>query len=119
MLNYGLYNIISFMLISCYTYRYLKYDNVTPLSCENILLELNDVHRKSVGVRVRLMVRGGCLPVNKWQYADHLCECGTKETGTHVFVDRNYYNQMRRRWMRAMDGLDEKGRTMDVIMGYV
>ena len=34
----------------------------------------------SVGVRVRLMLRGGCLPVKEWKYADHLCECGTKVT---------------------------------------
>ena len=28
----------------------------------------------SVGARVRLMVRGGCLPVREeWKYADDLC----------------------------------------------
>ena len=41
----------------------------------------------SVGasVRIRLMVRGGCLPVRgskgmEWKYDDDLCVCGTKET---------------------------------------
>ena len=44
---------------------------------------------------------------------------GTKETEMHVFVESNHYDQMRRRWMRAKDGLDEKERTMDVMKGYV
>ena len=42
----------------------------------------------SVGARVRLMVRGGCLPVRglkEWKYDDDLCVCGTKETEIHVF----------------------------------
>ena len=30
-----------------------------------------------------------------------------------VFVESNHYDQMRR-WMREMDELDEKERTMDV-----
>ena len=39
----------------------------------------------SVGARVRLMVRGGCLPVRgstgmEWNYDDDLCVYGTKET---------------------------------------
>ena len=37
----------------------------------------------SVGARVRLMVRGGCLPVRGskgMEYDDDLCVCGTKET---------------------------------------
>ena len=43
----------------------------------------------SVGARVRLMVRGGCLPVRgskgmDWKYDDDLCVCGTKETEIHV-----------------------------------
>ena len=39
----------------------------------------------SVGARVRLMVRGGCLPVRgykgmEWKYDDDLCVCGIKDT---------------------------------------
>ena len=46
----------------------------------------------SVGGRVRLMVRGGCLPVRgskgmDWKYDDYLCVCGTKETEIHVFFE--------------------------------
>ena len=48
----------------------------------------------SVGVRVRLMVREGCLPVislkvMEWKYTDDLCECGSKETEMHVFFECN------------------------------
>ena len=46
----------------------------------------------SVGARVRLMVREGCLPVRgskgmEWKYDDDLrvCVCGTKETEIHVY----------------------------------
>ena len=38
----------------------------------------------SDGTIVRLMVRGGCLQVKEWKYADHLSECGTKETEMHI-----------------------------------
>ena len=45
----------------------------------------------SLGARVRLMVRGGCLPVRgykgmEWQYDDDWCACETKETEMHVFL---------------------------------
>ena len=30
-----------------------------------------------------------------------------------------YYDQMRIRWMRSCEGLDEKERSLDVINGYV
>ena len=38
---------------------------------------------------MRLMVRGGCLPVRgskgmEWKYDDDLCVCGTKEQEIHV-----------------------------------
>ena len=47
----------------------------------------------SVGARVRLLVRGGVLPVGgfkgmEWKYADDLCECGTKETDIPVFLEK-------------------------------
>ena len=43
----------------------------------------------SVGARVRLMVRGGCLPVRgsemmAWKYDDDCCGCGKVETEEHV-----------------------------------
>ena len=65
----------------------------------------------SVGARVRLMVRGGCLPVRgskgmEWKYDDDLLEC-------------KCYDMVRRRWLRTCDVLEEKERTMDVIKGYV
>ena len=42
----------------------------------------------SVGARVRLIVRGGCLPVRGFKgmeltYDDDLCECGTKKPEIH------------------------------------
>ena len=48
----------------------------------------------SVGARVILMVRGGCLPVRgskgmELKYDDDLCVCGTKETEIHVFSSVN------------------------------
>ena len=60
---------------------------------------------------MRLMVRGGCLPVRgskgmEWKYDDDLCVCGGK-------------SDMVRRWLSTCDVLEEKERTMDVIKGYV
>ena len=78
----------------------------------------------SVGARVRLMVRGGCLPVRgskgmDWKYDDDLCVCGTKETEIHVLFECKCYDMVRRRWLRTWDVLEEKERTMGVIKGYV
>ena len=66
----------------------------------------------SVGARVTLMVRGGCLPIRgskgmEWKYDDALCVCGTKETEIHVLFECKCYGMVRRRWMRAWDMLDE------------
>ena len=52
----------------------------------------------SVGARVRLMVRGDCLPVGgskgmEWKYDDDLCICGTKETEIHLFFECKCYEQ--------------------------
>ena len=74
----------------------------------------------SVGARVRLMVRGGYLPLRgskgmERKYDDDLCVCGTKET--HVLFECKCYDLVRRRWMRTWDVLDET--SMDVIKGYV
>ena len=76
-----------------------------------------------VGARVRLKVRGGCLPVRgskgmELKYDDDLCVCGTKETEINVLFECKFYNLVRRRWMRTWDVLEEKERTMD-IKGYV
>ena len=67
----------------------------------------------SVGARVRLMVRGGCLPVRgsikEWKYDDDRCLCGRIETEIHVcFLKYKCYAMARRRWMRTWDVLDEK-----------
>ena len=77
----------------------------------------------SMGARVRLMVRGGCLPVRgskgmEWKYDDDLCVCGTRETEIHVLLECKCYDLLRRRWMRAWDVLDDKERTMNVMKGY-
>ena len=70
--------------------------------------------------RVRLMVRGGCLPVRgskgmEWKYDDDLCVCGEKETEIHVLLECKCYDMVRRRWLRTCDVLEEKERIMDVI----
>ena len=62
----------------------------------------------SVGARVGLMVRGGCLPVRgskgmEWKYDDDLCVCGTKETEIHVLFECKCYDMVRRRWLRTWD----------------
>ena len=79
----------------------------------------------AVWERVRLMVRGGCLPVRcknsngmEWKYDDDLCVCVTKETEIHVLLECKCYDMVRRRWLRTCDVLEGKER-MDVIKGYV
>ena len=56
----------------------------------------------SVGVRVRLMVRGGYLPVRgskgmEWKYDADLSVCGTKETKIHILFECKCYGLVRRR----------------------
>ena len=56
----------------------------------------------SVGARVRLMVRGGCLPVREsermtWKYDD--CSCGLVETEMHMLFECILYE--RERWRGA------------------
>ena len=60
----------------------------------------------TVRARVRLMVRGGCLPVRYQRNTDAYC-----------FIKLS--DQMRRRWLSVCDVLDERERTVDVIKGYV
>ena len=55
----------------------------------------------SVGAKVRLMVRGGCLPVRgsermAWMYGG--CGCGQVETEDHVLFECNRYREVRIRW---------------------
>ena len=52
----------------------------------------------SVGARVRLMVRGGSLPVRGteimvWKYDDDCCECRQVETEEHVLFECNRYGE--------------------------
>ena len=54
-----------------------------------------------------------------WKYDDDFCVCGTKETEIHVLFECTCYDLVRRIWMRTWDVLEEKGRTRDVIKGYV
>ena len=48
---------------------------------------------------MRLMVRGGCLPVRgmEWKYDDDLCVCGKKEKVIHVLFECKCYDLVRRR----------------------
>ena len=67
------------------------------------------------------MVRGGFLPVRgskgmKWKYDDALCVWSVE---IHLLFECKCYGQMRRRWMRPWDGMEEKEMTTDVIKGYV
>ena len=78
----------------------------------------------SVGARVRLMVRGGFLPVRgskgiESKYDDDLSVCVTKETEIHVPFECKCYDLVVKRWMRTWDVLEGKEITMDVIKGYV
>ena len=64
----------------------------------------------SVGVRVRLMVRGGCLPVRgnermAWQYNDCRCGCGLVEPEMHVLFECTLYE--RERWRGAVGYLKD------------
>ena len=55
----------------------------------------------SVGAMVRMMVRGGCLPVRgdtrmSWKYNDERCVCGKVESEEHVLLDCNIDMDVRR-----------------------
>ena len=77
----------------------------------------------SVGARVRLMVRGGFLPVRgsermTWKYDECRCGCGLVETEMHVLFECTLYEEERERWRGAVgylkDGMDE----YEPIKGY-
>ena len=63
-------------------------------------------------MKVKIMVRGGCLRVRgskgmEWQYDDDLCVYGIKETEIYVLFECKCYDLVRR-WMMIWDVLDEK-----------
>ena len=76
----------------------------------------------SVGARVKLMVRGGCLPVRgckrmAGKYDDDCCGCGKVVTEEHVLFECNCYREELLRWrgvIKMKDGRHE----YDVIKGY-
>ena len=77
---------------------------------------------RSVGDRVRLMVRGGCLPVRgsermAWKYDDDCCGCGQVETEEHVQFACNRYGEERLRWRGVIKG-KEVVHEYNVIKGY-
>ena len=52
---------------------------------------------------MRMMVRGGCLPLRRntrmaWKHADEHCVCGRVESEEHVLFDCNRYIDMGRGW---------------------
>ena len=52
----------------------------------------------NVGAGVRLMVRGGCLPVRgsdrmTWKYDDDKCRCGLVETEKHALFNVLYMDK--------------------------
>ena len=44
----------------------------------------------------------------EWKYDDDMCACWTRGTEIYVFFECKCYDQMRRKWMKVCDGLDEK-----------
>ena len=77
----------------------------------------------SVGVRVRLMVRGGCLPVRgseriTWKYDDCRCGCGLVETEMHVLFDCTLYEEERERWIGVVGYLKYGMEEYVLIKGY-
>ena len=69
----------------------------------------------SVGARVRVMVRGGYLPVRgsermAWKYEDDCSRCAQVEAEEHVLFECNRYREERVRWrggIKMKDGIHE------------
>ena len=77
--------------------------------------------RWKCGAGVRLMVRGGCLPVRgsermPWKYEDYRCMCGLVETERHGLFERTLYGEESGRWRGAVK--DSKyGMEFEIIKG--
>ena len=70
----------------------------------------------SVGAKVRMMLRGGYLPVRgsenmRWKYENDKCTCGETETPLHVLCECGLYERARRESRMNLD--------MNVMKGYV
>ena len=77
----------------------------------------------NVGAGVRLMVRGGCLPVRgsdrmTWKYDDDKCRCGLVKTEKHVLFECTSYGKERGRWRGAVRDLKNGMEEYEIIKGY-
>ena len=77
----------------------------------------------SVGAKVRLMGRGGCLPVRgsgtmKWKYQVDLSGCGQVETDEHVLFECNLDGQEWERWRAIIKRLKDGMCEYEVMKGY-
>ena len=70
----------------------------------------------SIGASVRLMIRGGSLPVRgedkmKWKYETDpygdKCKCGKVETEMHVLLECKLYERERNTWLEVLENLAE------------
>ena len=66
----------------------------------------------SSGAKVRMLLRGGCLPVRNsermnWKFDDKRCICGEIESVGHVFQECAQYQEERGRWKDEMGNVRE------------
>ena len=78
----------------------------------------------NVGAGVRLMVRGGCLPVRgsermAWKYEDDKYRCGLLETEKHVLFECTLYREERGRWREAVRDLKDGMEKYEIIKGTI
>ena len=72
---------------------------------------------------MRLMMRGGCLPMRgskrmTWKYDDDKFRCGLVETEKHVLFEFTLYEGERRRWRGAVHNLKDGMEEYEIIKGY-